>query len=56
MLKTKRKYLTAKEMGQLVREGKNLPIAVFSAQKTDYIVKPRGTIFGIRKKKGHVKW
>lgn len=58
MRKIKPKFLTVKEIRQIMKEGKDMPTAIFSAQKQDYIVKPRGTIFGIAKKKrkGHIRW
>lgn len=54
----KHRFLTAKEIEKFVQEGKDIPTAIFSAKKKDYIVKPRGTVFGIEKKKrkGRIKW
>lgn len=58
MRKFKPRYLAVKEIQQIMRDGKNMPTAIFSAQKKDYIVKPRGTIFGSQKKrsKGNITW
>lgn len=57
MRKIKPKFLTVKEIRQIMIDGKDMPTAIFSAQKQNYIVKPRGTIFGIaKKKKGHMGW
>ena len=58
MRKFKPKYLSAKEIQKIMIEGGDIPTAIFSSQKKDYIVKPRGTIFGIEKKnaKGKIKW
>lgn len=58
MRKFKPRYLTIKEIQQKMRDGRGMPTAIFSAQKKDYIVKPRGTIFGILKKgsKGNITW
>ena len=44
MRKFKPKFLTIKEIQEYMRRGEYMPTAIFSATKTDYIVKPR-TIF-----------
>lgn len=48
--KTKRTYLTCKEIRNILIKGEDMPTAIFSATKTEYIVKPR-TIFGYQKSK-----
>ena len=50
MKKLRPKFLTVKEIREIMIRGEDMPTAIFSAKKTDYIIKPR-TIFGIRKKK-----
>ena len=47
--KSKPTFLTAKEMQQILKNYEDMPTAIFSANKKDYIVKPR-TIFGSNKK------
>jgi len=49
MRKFKPKFLTIKEIQEIMKRGEPMPTAIFSATKTDYIVKPR-TIFGSHKK------
>ena len=49
MKKFKPKFLTIKEIQEIMRRGEPMPTAIFSAKKEDYIVKPR-TIFGNSKK------
>jgi hypothetical protein len=53
--KIKPKFITVKETREIMRRGDQMPTAIFSANKTDYIVKPR-TIFGTskRNKKGGI--
>lgn len=51
MKNTRKKYLTTKEMRERLIKGESMPTAIFSAKKTEYIVKPRGTIFGFKKKR-----
>ena len=57
MFKTKSKFLTVKDIQRVMKEGDFMPTTIFSAQKKDYIVKPRGTIFGSasKNKKGDFK-
>lgn len=57
MRKIKPKFITIKEIQEKMRRGEPIPTAIFSATKTDYIVKPR-TIFGNYKKgrKGSIRW
>lgn len=58
MRKFKPKFLTIKEIQEIMKSGEPMPTAIFSATKTDYIVKPR-TIFGNNKKgrrKGSIRW
>lgn len=45
MRKTKIKYLSVKEIQQVMKNGGPMPTAIFCAKKKDYIVKARGTIF-----------
>lgn len=58
MYRVKPRFLTVKEIRQIMKEGKDMPTAMFSAKKQNYIVKPTGTIFGIAKKKrkGRIRW
>lgn len=58
MRKIKPRFLSIKEIQQIMKEDRYMPTAIFSAKKTDYIVKPNGTIFGSRRKKskGIIKW
>lgn len=58
MKKIKPKFLTIEEIQERMRNRQYMPTAVFAARKRDYIVKPRGTIFGLEKKKskGKIKW
>lgn len=51
MKRIKPQFLTVKEIREIMLKGEDMPTAIFSAQKKDYIVKPRGTIFGKPKKK-----
>lgn len=55
--KIKPKFMTIAEIQSRMRDRKPMPTAIFSAKKTDYIVKPR-TIFGVNKKssKASIKW
>ena len=57
MKKFKPKFLTIKEIQEIMRRGEPMPTAIFSTTKTDYIVKPR-TIFVDDKKnrKGAIRW
>lgn len=57
MKKFKPRFLTVKEIREKMKNNEPIPTAIFSATKTDYIVKPR-TIFGNKKKskKGSLKW
>lgn len=54
MRKTKPVYLTCKEIREIMLKGEDMPTAIFSAKKTDYIVKPR-TIFWKSKRKSLFK-
>lgn len=49
------KYLTVKEIRELMRNGEDIPTAIFSAEKRDYIVKPRTILGNKRGKKGSIK-
>lgn len=49
MKKTKPVFLTCKEIREIMLKGEDMPTAIFSAKKTNYIVKPR-TIFGTSRK------
>lgn len=53
----KPKFLTVKQIQEVMRSKKPMPTAIFSAQKKDYIVKAR-TIFGTNKnsRKGSISW
>lgn len=51
MKKSKRVYLTIEQKRNIVLSGQDMPTAIFSAGKREYVVKPRGTIFGFRKRK-----
>lgn len=58
MREFKPRYLTIEEIQQRMRKRQAMPTAIFSTCKKDYIVKPRGTIFGLQKKKskGKITW
>lgn len=43
--RSKKNYLTTKEIREHLLKGESLPTNIFNAKKTDYIVKPR-TIYG----------
>ena len=45
MSNTKKTYLSIEEIQEIMRNDRYMPTAIFSATKTDYIVKPR-TIHG----------
>lgn len=47
--RTKGAYLSIKELQDIMRKGEPMPTAIFSATKTDYIVKAR-TIHGAKVK------
>lgn len=49
MKKIKPIFLTCKEIREIMLKGEDMPTAIFSAKKTNYIVKPR-TIFGKSRK------
>ena len=51
MKRKKNSYMTAKEMRQILINGEDMPTAIFDSKKEEYIVKPRGTIFGLAKKR-----
>ena len=53
---SKKRYLTTKENREHLLKGENLPTNIFTAKKTDYIVKPR-TIYGptLKKTRKHNK-
>lgn len=57
LLGIKPKYLTVKEIREIMRNGEDMPTAIFNAKKEEYIVKPR-TIFGKtrRKSKGRISY
>lgn len=58
MRKIKPTFLTVKEIREIMKRGDDMPTAIFSATKTDYIVKPR-TIFGAPKngkEKCSIRW
>lgn len=55
MKKPKATYLTVKEIREILINGEDMPTAIFSATKTDYIVKPR-TIFGPKVKTKKRGW
>ena len=42
---SKKRYLTTKEIREHLLKGETIPTNIFTAKKTDYIVKPR-TIYG----------
>jgi len=44
MKKIRPVFLTCKEIREIMLKGEDMPTAIFSAKKTNYIVKPR-TIF-----------
>lgn len=48
--RSKKVYLTSKEIGELMRKGEPIPTNMFNAEKRDYIVKAR-TIFGPKPRK-----
>lgn len=48
--RTKKVFLTCKEIQQLMREGKPIPTNIFNAQRKEYIVKSR-TIYGSDKRR-----
>lgn len=52
----KRQYLTIKEKREIMVGNGKMPTAIFLADKKEYIVKPRGTIFGRnpRKRKSQI--
>jgi len=49
MRKIKSRYLSAQQIQEILKHDRYLPTTILSAQKKDYIVKPR-TIFGSHKK------
>lgn len=57
MKKIKPRFLSITEIQEIMKSDRYMPTAIFSAKKTDYIVKPR-TIFGNKKKgrKGSIRW
>ena len=56
MRKFKPKFLTIKEIQEYMRRGDYMPTAIFSATKTDYIVKPRTIFWKLKEsKKGDIK-
>lgn len=57
MKKFKPKFLTVEEIQEKMRRGEPMPTAIFSAKKTEYIVKAR-TIYSKEKKnsKGAIKY
>lgn len=48
--KSKKVFLTSREIGELMRKGEPIPTNIFNAEKKDYIVKAR-TIFGPKPRK-----
>lgn len=50
MKKAKPIFLTCKEIREIMLNGEDMPTAIFSATKSNYIVKPR-TIFWKSKRK-----
>ena len=50
MRKNNPTYLTCKEIREILLSGKDMPTAIFSAKKTDYIVKPRTIFFKPKRK------
>lgn len=48
--RSKKVYLTSKEIGELMKKGEPIPTNIFNAEKKDYIVKAR-TIFGPKPRK-----
>ena len=46
----KPKYITIKDIQEIMWENQNMPTAIFSTSKKDYIVKPR-TIYGLKTKR-----
>lgn len=57
MKKFKPKFLTVEEIQEKMRRGEPMPTAIFSAKKTEYIVKAR-TIYAKSKnhKKSAIRW
>lgn len=49
--KRKNVYLTIEQRRNILLKGGIMPTAIFTADKSEFIVKPRGTIFGIERKK-----
>lgn len=47
--KFKPKYLTVKEIRKIMKNGEDMPTAIFSATRTEYIV-PARTIFSPKEK------
>lgn len=44
-------YLTIEQKKSILLGSGEMPTAIFSADKRGFIVKPRGTIFGIERKR-----
>lgn len=51
MRKTKRAYLTIDQKRSILLKNGDMPTAIFTADKREFIVKPRHTIFGSTKRK-----
>jgi len=54
-IKPKPKFLTVKQIREIMKNNEDMPTAIFSADKKDYIVKPR-TIYVRRRTKGRIKY
>ena len=53
--KPKPVFLTVKEIREIMIKGEDMPTAIFSADKQDYIVKPR-TIYARKRTKSRIKY
>lgn len=48
-------FLTVKQIREIMINNEDMPTAIFSAEKTDYIVKPR-TIYAKKRTKSRIKY
>jgi len=53
-IKPKPVFLTVKDIRKIMINGEDMPTAIFSPDKQDYIVKPR-TIYAKRKQKRRIR-
>ena len=54
-IKPKPVFLTVKDIREIMIKGEDIPTAIFSADKQDYIVKPR-TIYTKKRTKSRIKF